>query len=126
MLSNSTATREADFDLSRSFLSPATPATLGRECSDYDVVLGSSIYDPAYYSSLFEDGQYSRRLRQDQNSGICDDGSTSSAEVPQVKVTTRRAFEAVDVGLPFGNQCSFAGGGEEIRAQARSVVLFGK
>ncbi|KAI5596405.1 hypothetical protein BDE02_03G205100 [Populus trichocarpa] len=58
-----------------------------------------SIYDPAYYSSLFEDGQYSRRLRQDQNSGICDDGSTSSAEASQVKVTTRRAFEAVDVGI---------------------------
>jgi hypothetical protein len=61
---DSTATREADFDLSSSFLSPATPATLGRECSDSDVVSGGSIYDPAYYSSLFEDGQYSRRLRQ--------------------------------------------------------------
>lgn len=61
---DSTATREADFDLSSSFFSPATPATLGRECSDSDVVSGGSIYDPAYYSSLFEDGQYSRRLRQ--------------------------------------------------------------
>ncbi|KAL9386157.1 hypothetical protein Peur_019281 [Populus x canadensis] len=80
-------------------VSPATPTTLGRECSDSDVVLGGSIYDPAYYSSLFEDGQYSRRLRQDQNSVICDDGSTSSAEASQVKVTTRRAFEAVDVDI---------------------------
>ncbi|XP_034932328.1 uncharacterized protein [Populus alba] len=61
---DSTATREADFDLSRSFLSPATPATVGRQCSDSDVVLGGSIYDPDYYSSLFEDGQDSRCLRQ--------------------------------------------------------------
>ena len=61
---DSTATREADFDLRSSFLSPTTPATVGRQCSDSDVVLGGSIYDPDNYSSLFEDGQDSRCLRQ--------------------------------------------------------------
>ncbi|KAG6781848.1 hypothetical protein POTOM_014763 [Populus tomentosa] len=61
---DSTATREADFDLSSSFLSPTTTAPVGRQCSDSDVVLGGSIYDPDYYLSLFEDGQDSRCLRQ--------------------------------------------------------------
>ncbi|KAG6781847.1 hypothetical protein POTOM_014762 [Populus tomentosa] len=86
----------------RSFLSPATPATVGRECSDYDVVLGSSIYDPAYYSSLFDDGQYSRRLRQRKKEiaeGIRIKTLESVTMDSQVKVTTRRAFEAVDVGI---------------------------
>ncbi|KAJ6702713.1 hypothetical protein OIU74_013796 [Salix koriyanagi] len=117
---DSTAPQEADFDLRSSFLSPTTPAALARQCSDSDVVLGGSIYDPAYYSSLFEDGQDNKCLRgtkeglllggrswhegevilqgnrKDQNYGICDNGSTSSAEASQVKVTLCRAFQAAD------------------------------
>lgn len=57
---DSAAPREADFDLRNSFLSPVTPAaaaSVGRRCSESDDALGGSIYDPAYYSSLFEDGQ---------------------------------------------------------------------
>ncbi|CAK7339063.1 unnamed protein product [Dovyalis caffra] len=97
---DSTAPREADFDLRSSFLSPSAPAAVARQCSDSDVVLGGSIYDPAYYSSLFEDGQDSKCLHRDRNSGICDNGSTSSAEASQVKVTIRRAFQAVDSFIP--------------------------
>lgn len=93
---DSLAPQEADFDLRSSFLSPTTPAAVARQCSDSDVVLGGSIYDPAYYSSLFEDGQDNKCLRGDQNYGICDNGSTSSAEASQVKVTIRRAFQAAD------------------------------
>uniref|UniRef100_A0A6N2MAS2 Uncharacterized protein n=1 Tax=Salix viminalis TaxID=40686 RepID=A0A6N2MAS2_SALVM len=93
---DSTAPQEADFDLRSSFLSPTTPAALARQCSDSDVVLGGSIYDPAYYSSLFEDGQDNKCLRGDQNYGICDNGSTSSAEASLVKVTLCRAFQAAD------------------------------
>ncbi|KAB5572816.1 hypothetical protein DKX38_000010 [Salix brachista] len=120
---DSTAPQEADFDLRSSFLSPITPAALARQCSDSDVVLGGSIYDPAYYSSLFEDGQDNKCLRgmkeelllggrswhegevilqgnrKDQNYGICDNGSTSSAEASQVKVTLCRAFQAADVSI---------------------------
>lgn len=51
--------READFDLRNSFLNPATPAAVVRQSSDSDDILGGSIYDPAYYSSLF-DGQDNR------------------------------------------------------------------
>lgn len=53
---DSSAPREADFDLRNSFLNPATPAVVS-QTSNSDEVLGGSIYDPAYYSSLFEDGQ---------------------------------------------------------------------
>ncbi|KAL3609000.1 hypothetical protein D5086_000020 [Populus alba] len=60
---DSLAPQEADFDLRSSFLSPTTPAAVARQCSDSDVVLGGSIYDPAYFSSLFEDGQDNKCLR---------------------------------------------------------------
>lgn len=59
------ATREADFDLRNSFLSPAAPAVV-RQCSSSNEILGGSIYDPAYYSSLFEDGQENKYLY-----GVC-------------------------------------------------------
>lgn len=51
-----TASRAADFDLRSSFLSPVTPA-VARQISNSNEILGGSIYDPAYYSSLFEDSQ---------------------------------------------------------------------
>lgn len=47
--------READSDMRNSFLNPATPLT--RQPSNSDDALGGSVYDPAYYSSLFEDGK---------------------------------------------------------------------
>jgi len=50
------ASQEPDFDLRNSFLSPVAPAAVGRS-SDSDDVLGGSIYNPAYFSSLFEDRQ---------------------------------------------------------------------
>ncbi|XP_075633938.1 nuclear pore complex protein NUP214-like [Castanea sativa] len=55
---DTTGSREADYDLRNSFLSPATPAVV-RQPSNSDYILGGSIYDPAYYSSLFE-GQENR------------------------------------------------------------------
>ncbi|XP_037491410.1 uncharacterized protein LOC105649623 isoform X2 [Jatropha curcas] len=91
----STAPREADFDLRHSFLSPVTPAAV-RECSDSDVALGGSIYDPAYYSSLFEDGRSNRYLHVDQNSSLLDNGSASSPEVPQLKMSLNRSFQTID------------------------------
>lgn len=53
--------READYDLRNSFLSPATPVVV-RQPSGSDDMIGGSIYDPTYYSSLFEDGQDSKCL----------------------------------------------------------------
>lgn len=57
--------QEADLDLRNSFINPSTPV-VARQPSGSDDVLGGSIYDPAYYSSLFEDGRehgYSFRVR---------------------------------------------------------------
>ncbi|XP_047317131.1 uncharacterized protein LOC124920641 [Impatiens glandulifera] len=47
--------RDAYFDARNSFLSPTTHA-IARHTSGSDDALGGSIYDPGYYSSLFEDG----------------------------------------------------------------------
>nr|TKR91275.1 hypothetical protein D5086_0000225030 [Populus alba] len=71
-------------------VSPTTPAAVARQCSDSDVVLGGSIYDPAYFFILsLKTDKDNKCLRGDQNYGICDNGSTSSAEASQVKVTTQ-------------------------------------
>ncbi|KAM5582203.1 hypothetical protein ABKV19_002560 [Rosa sericea] len=80
--------RDADFDLRNSFLSPTapTPAVL-RQTSDSSDALGGSIYDPAYYSSLFEESQ-----------GKCfsGNGSTSAAEACKVKPSVVRSFQFID------------------------------
>ncbi|KAJ7955459.1 putative Transmembrane protein [Quillaja saponaria] len=92
---DTTAPREADFDLRNSFLSPATPA-LVRQPSGSDEIIGGSIYDPAYYSSLFEDGQDNRYSCGDHNPGLCENGSTSAIEASQMKSSMVRSFQAVD------------------------------
>ncbi|XP_073064684.1 uncharacterized protein [Primulina eburnea] len=48
--------RDTDSDLRNNFLSPPTPSVVRRP-SGSDDAIGGSIYDPAYYSSLFEDGK---------------------------------------------------------------------
>ena len=51
-----TGSQDLDFDLRNSFLSSVTP-TMERQCSNSNEILEGSIYDTAYYSSLFEHGQ---------------------------------------------------------------------
>lgn len=82
--------QEADFDLRSSFLSPATPAAVARQSSECDEILGGSIYDPAYYSTLFG-GQEAKRSFAGQNHG-----STSSDEASPVKQSLARSFQAID------------------------------
>ncbi|KAK2641562.1 hypothetical protein Ddye_023325 [Dipteronia dyeriana] len=88
--------RDADFDLRNSFLSPATPAVVGRQISEFDDVLGGSIYDPTYYSSLFEDGQDNKCSLVGQNDGIVEHGSTSGTEGSQIKASLSRSCQFVD------------------------------
>lgn len=52
----SSAYREVDYDMRSSFLNPSINE-IARQTSNSDECLGGAIYDPAYYSSLFEDGQ---------------------------------------------------------------------
>ncbi|XP_048327547.1 uncharacterized protein LOC107419349 isoform X2 [Ziziphus jujuba] len=92
---DTTVPRETDFDLRNSFLSPATPAVV-RQTSGSDDVLGGSIYDPAYYSSLFEDGQDNRCLLGGQQLGIGSNRSTSTSDSPVLKPSIGRSFQPVD------------------------------
>ncbi|GKV21835.1 hypothetical protein SLEP1_g31775 [Rubroshorea leprosula] len=86
--------RDADFDLRNSFLSPAAPSIV-RQCSGNDEALGGSIYDPAYYSSLFEEGQDTKSSFVGHNDASGNNGSTSCAEVSQLKPSAGR-LEAIE------------------------------
>ncbi|KAL5163201.1 hypothetical protein HKD37_07G020145 [Glycine soja] len=88
------ASRVADSDSRISFLSPMAPAVV-RQCSNSNEILGGSIYDPSYYSSLFEDGQENKYSSEMQNHGTTQNESTSSAEV-SLKSTMGRSFQAAD------------------------------
>lgn len=82
--SDGTVSRDADFDIRNSFLNPVSPAVV-RQSSDSEDVVGGSIYDPAYYSSLFEDGQDNGYSYGGHSCGIGDHGSTSAAGSPLLK-----------------------------------------
>ncbi|XP_068311527.1 uncharacterized protein [Pyrus communis] len=78
--------READFDLRNSFLSPTTPV-VPRQTSDSSDAIGGAIYDPAYYCSLFEDGQ---------GKYCSGNRSTSDVESSKAKPSVVRSFQFVD------------------------------
>ncbi|XWS73398.1 hypothetical protein CRYUN_Cryun02cG0124800 [Craigia yunnanensis] len=92
--------RDPEFDLRNSFLSSATPSnSILRQCShnDSDDSLGGAIYDPAYYSSLFEDRQQQNKNSfLDHNDGISENESASGAEVSQLKPSPVRILRAID------------------------------
>lgn len=121
--------RDPDFDLRNSFLSSATPSnSLLRQCSNNDSedALGGAIYDPSYYSSLFEDRQQQNRssflvlmpsvipyyliivlsiykfsftFLQGHIDGISGNGSNSGAEVSQLKPSPVRTLRGIDVSI---------------------------
>ncbi|XP_054797058.1 uncharacterized protein LOC129302305 [Prosopis cineraria] len=89
-----TTSREADSDLRNSFLSPTTPA-LVRQCSSSNEILGGSIYDPAYFSSLFEDGQENKCLFGMHDQDTIKNESSSAVEDSQ-KSLADRSLQVVD------------------------------
>ncbi|KAF6152033.1 hypothetical protein GIB67_010607 [Kingdonia uniflora] len=93
---DNTASRETDFDLRTSFLNPSA-STMNKESSDTDDALGGSIYDPAYYSSLFEDAQENGIMYEDKI--YCTGGdspSTSGAQASQLKSCVGRSFKVIN------------------------------
>lgn len=91
------AYREADFDVRSSFLSPQAHE-IARQNSNSDDFIGGAIYDPAYYSSLFEDSRDKGFVREGDNRNfICERGSTSTARSPQLKSCISRSFQIIDV-----------------------------
>ncbi|KAL4203161.1 hypothetical protein AMTRI_Chr01g102600 [Amborella trichopoda] len=87
--------READYDVRNSFLNPPIHTAV-RQDSDDEHILGGSIYDPVYYSSLFEDATYKGHpygimgSKQQDNDG--NGGSTSSPDVFQLKSCLSSSF----------------------------------
>ncbi|KNA12637.1 hypothetical protein SOVF_124240 isoform A [Spinacia oleracea] len=91
----SAVSREADFDLRNSFLSPATPAAaVVRQSSDSEDQLGGSIYDPAYYSTLFEVSQDDKFSKKGGNN-VKDGDPSSQAESCILKLSVGSAFKAI-------------------------------
>ncbi|CAA2975599.1 uncharacterized protein LOC111401241 [Olea europaea subsp. europaea] len=92
---DNSAPRETDVDLRNSFLNPATPIV--RRPSDSDDVIGGAIYDPAYFSSLFEDGRDDASLLGGgQNHGIATLESPSSAETSRLNPSMSRSYRIED------------------------------
>ncbi|KAL4383680.1 hypothetical protein GQ457_15G029200 [Hibiscus cannabinus] len=99
--------RDPDFDLKNGFLSPTAPSNpLFRQCSqnESDEALGGAIYDPPYYSSLFEDRQQHNRNSFLGHDGIGGSGSAPDAETsllkPSLPVTTLRVIDENAVKMP--------------------------
>lgn len=92
--------READFDMRTSFLSPSPAAVRRTPEVEAEDVLGGSIYDPAYYSSLFEDGLDNGFSNRSHTSSTGDDASTAAAEASRLKLSLGKSFQAVDVENP--------------------------
>ncbi|KAL6576656.1 hypothetical protein OROMI_010932 [Orobanche minor] len=89
---NNCGARDGDVDLRNSFINPATPVVP----SGCDVV-GGSIYDPAYYSSLFENGSagtYPSGVSQTREISAVE--SISAAETSLLNPPVGRSFHVND------------------------------
>ncbi|KAG0450681.1 hypothetical protein HPP92_026813 [Vanilla planifolia] len=86
---------EADF-VARNYIPSPTSNVISTENSTSSDVLGGSIYDPTYYSSLFEDVQ-ERSIQEGGKQIIALDRSSPSATGPtQLKSCVSRSFQATD------------------------------
>ncbi|XP_013656421.1 uncharacterized protein BNAA05G13680D isoform X3 [Brassica napus] len=88
--------REPDSDLRNSFLNPPTPA-IDRQCSGAEEILGGSIYDHAYYASLFEEAEAQSNLSSPNATQLNhysaeNNGLPSAAEASQIKSPTSRSL----------------------------------
>ncbi|KAL0369967.1 UNVERIFIED_CONTAM: hypothetical protein Sangu_0314800 [Sesamum angustifolium] len=78
-----------------------------RRISDCDDVVGGTIYDPAYYSSLFEDGKDDTYHSVDSKShDISRSVSPSAAETSQLDPSMHRSFHVKDNAYGFDNKIS--------------------
>ncbi|KAL8026762.1 hypothetical protein ABFX02_14G050000 [Erythranthe guttata] len=92
---DASASRDTDVDLRNSFLNPTTPVVQRR--SGYDDVVGGSLYDPASYSSLFEDGRnetFPYGVKQNHDISVIN--SHSAAETSQLNPSMGRYFHVKD------------------------------
>ncbi|GAA0139181.1 hypothetical protein LIER_00782 [Lithospermum erythrorhizon] len=122
---NSSGLREADADLRNSFLNPATSSTFNRDNSGSYEALGGSIYNPAYYSSLFEDGKDEAYLDVgDRHLGVMVD----SASTPENSLLTESLSSSVlkkdgDRNLGVMVDSAFTPENSQLRASLSSSLL---
>ncbi|KAK8942338.1 hypothetical protein KSP39_PZI008845 [Platanthera zijinensis] len=95
-VSNS-AYRELDFDERDDYHSNLESNAIGRENINSNDILGGSIYDPAYYSSLFEDAQ--DNCSEEGGKQLLDFGSTSATGSPQLKSCISRSFQPTNKSM---------------------------
>ncbi|MCL7050604.1 hypothetical protein MKW94_013626 [Papaver nudicaule] len=93
---DTTASRDADFDIRESFLNPVAPGVVSQN-SDSEFI-GGSIYDPAYYSSLFGDTSQDDGFEYGGNShaAVSVGESTPIAETAQLKSCFSRSFQVAN------------------------------
>ncbi|KAI3902199.1 hypothetical protein MKW92_001450 [Papaver armeniacum] len=80
--------------LIESFLNPIAPGVVSQN-SDSEII-GGSIYDPAYYSSLFGDTSQDDGFFEyggNSHAAVNVSGSTNNAETPQLKSCFSRSFK---------------------------------
>nr|XP_043633215.1 uncharacterized protein LOC122604385 [Erigeron canadensis] len=103
-LVDSTCHQDGDQDLRNSFINPATPSFI-RPTSDSEDVLGGSIYDPVYYSSLFSNNHDEGYLREGENrfSSL----GRSISDDPRLKPSLSESFQAIHGSIAEGRTGSF-------------------
>ncbi|CAH1436493.1 unnamed protein product [Lactuca virosa] len=104
-LVDNTYPQDGDQDLGNSFINPATPLFNRHNTSGSSDVLGGSIYDPVYYSSLFSDNQDDGSLREGENR--FSSSGRSISDVPQLKPSVSGSFQAIHERKTAGRVGSF-------------------
>lgn len=105
-LVDSTYPQDGDQDLRNSFINPATPSFV-RPTSGSSDVLGGSIYDPVYYSSLFSDNQDDGFLLEGENRFSSSGRSISDVSQLKLKPSVSRSFQAIHERNAVGRVGSF-------------------
>ncbi|KAI4368562.1 hypothetical protein MLD38_017106 [Melastoma candidum] len=97
--------QESDSDLRNRFINLAPPASV-RQSSETEDAIGGSMYDPAYFTSLFGDNRENGIAFMDQKNGMVDDVSRNctrneesryTVENCQPRPTNGESFEAIAV-----------------------------
>ncbi|CAD5173590.1 uncharacterized protein LOC135634674 [Musa acuminata AAA Group] len=86
----------ADYSVRNSFVNPSTH-DVARQNSNSDEILGGAIYDPTYYSSLFEDAQDKRCMPEGDKQIVHDGLSSPVIEAPKLKSCIGRSFHGIDI-----------------------------
>ncbi|THU72227.1 hypothetical protein C4D60_Mb04t09860 [Musa balbisiana] len=86
----------ADYSVRNSFVNPSIH-DVARQNSNSDEILGGAIYDPTYYSSLFEDAQDKRCMPEGDKQIVHDGLSSPVIEAPKLKSCIGRSFHGIDV-----------------------------